>query len=203
MIAAAAVYGGTGGTMSDTPGSPQPSTRGNRDVKLLAAAAGGLLVLMVVIAMVSSGGSNGGAYPPAPVSTVDPPPTDPDPTEPDPTHPPTTEPDPTEPPTTDPPATNPPQPEGSVPDELVGVWVGGPGSSQNYRFTFSGDGEYEWEHRIGANEHGVAVVRESRMVLHPTDGPPKTLAWRLLVVGPVESLEVITPGGEHQSYAPA
>jgi hypothetical protein len=41
------------------------------------------------------------------------------------------------------------------------------------------------------------------MVLYPTDQPPKTLAWRLLEVGPVVSLEVITPGGEHQSYVPA
>ena len=174
--------------MSDTPSSPQPSKRGLRDVKLLVAAAGGLLVLVIVVAMVSSKGSGSSNYSPGPVSSVDPPATDPPATDP---------------PATDPPTTDPPPPRGSVPDELVGVWVGGPGSSQNYRFAFSGDGDYEWEHRIGAYERGVAVIRGSGMVLYPTDGAAKTLTWRLLVVGPVRSLEVITPGGEHQSYAPA
>ena len=184
--------------MSDTPSSPQPSKRGLRDVKLLVAAAGGLLVLVIVVAMVSSKGSGSSNYSPGPVSSVDPPATDPPATDPPATDPPTTDP-----PATDPPTTDPPPPRGSVPDELVGVWVGGPGSSQNYRFAFSGDGDYEWEHRIGAYERGVAVIRGSGMVLYPTDGAAKTLTWRLLVVGPVRSLEVITPGGEHQSYAPA
>jgi hypothetical protein len=184
--------------MSHTPGGPQPSKRGIRDVKLLVAAAGGLLALMIVIAMVSSGGSDDEGHFPDPVSSGDPLPTDAPVTDP-----PVTDPPVTDPPVTDPPVTDPPLPNGSVPDELVGVWVGGPGSSQNYRLTFSRDGEYEWEHAIGGYERGVAVVRESRMVLHPTDGPPKTLAWRLLVVGPVTSLEVITEGGEHQSYVPA
>jgi hypothetical protein len=189
--------------MSDKPGGPQPSKRGIWDVKMLVAAAGGLLVLVVVIAMVSSGGSDDERHFSDPVSSADPLPTDPPVTDPPVNDPPVTDPPVNDPPVNDPPVTDPPLPNGSVPDELVGVWVGGPGSSQNYRLTFSGDGEYEWEHAIGRYERGVAVVGGSRMVLHPTDGPPKTLAWRLLVVGPVTSLEVITPGGEHQSYVPA
>jgi hypothetical protein len=203
--------------VSNEPGTdpPPPAWRRETTIRLAGAA---VVVLLIVIGFVASRDSGKASY--SPGTTLDyPDPTDPpeaeppatDPprtccTEPDPppTDPPATDPPPTDPPAAHPPRTDPPRLRGLVPAELVGVWVGGPGSSQNYRFVFSADGRYRWTHRIGTAESGIANVSASRMVLQPTGGAAKTFAWRLLEVPPVVvSLEVITPSGEHQSYVPA
>ena len=192
--------------MSDEPGTdpPPPAWRRDTTIRLIGAAA---VVLLIVIGLVASRGADKASYPspttlgypdPTDPPETEPPDTDPTPTccaepDPPPTDPPATDPPRTDPPATHPPRTDPPRLRGSVPAELVGVWVGGPGSSENYRFVFSADGRYRWTHRIGAAESGIANVSASRMVLQPTGGAAKTFAWRLLVVGPVCRLRLTGP----------